>query len=62
MQKIKFHKRKPLLCRLGLHFVHPTEHRVKYRIKGNMISSRSAFCKRCGVKLYLVDIYGHKKG
>lgn len=51
-----------LLCKIGFHQVNRKEHFVNYNGKRRtVVSSRSAFCKRCDKKLYLVDKYGKKK-
>ena len=54
------HKRKPILCKFGFHSIE-IEYYLVNRNKEGKITSRSAYCKRCGKKLYLVDRYGYKR-
>ena len=56
------YKRKPFLCKLGLHLVDKEHSRVRRSIHvKKQIIAYHAFCKRCNKKLYRVDRYGIKK-
>ena len=51
---------RPLLCKLGFHVPSKgiwLENRGRYN---KCVTSRSAYCMRCGKKLYLVDKHGEK--
>lgn len=54
------HERKSILCKFGYHSTE-REYYLVNRNKEGKITSRSAYCKRCGKKLYLVDRYGYKR-
>ena len=52
---------KNILCKLGLH-----KRRKEYFIenvnwRNKQITSRSAYCERCGKKLFRVDKYGEER-